>query len=605
MIKIFNTRLLALVCFIVSIAFISSCKKNTTDVNSGQVQLLSFGPTGAKIGDTLSFIGRNLHVVTEIDFTGNGAVVPQSSFIQQTSELIKLIVPKATEQGFVTLKTPQGDMVTKTKLNLNVASMVSTITKQARPGENITITGNYLNWVTRVTFAKNKNVDSFVSKALDKLVVTVPMDAQTGPLVITYAGTKPMTIETIDTINITLPMVTAFSPNPVKQLQDVTITGTNLDLVKQIMFTNVKDPITKFVSQSATQLVVNVPADANKGKVTLGAFSGVNSPSSMDLDIILPVITSISPNPLKHQENVTLTGTNLDLAKSVSFTGVTTPVTSFVSQSATQIVVKVPAGATKGKVSVATASGVATQSPQDLDLILPVVTAISPNPVDPGTNLTINGTNLDLVDSITFQNAPAVKTFISQTASQIVVKVPTGVLRGKVTLSVHNSTVTVQTDIVDITGAIPPPTIAFPIYNDAITTNWTSNGWIGGGWGGAKDLNNASPIREGSKSIKIDYVGGYGSPLQLGHTAPATLNTSAYTTFKVSIYGAAGSGGKKVNLGINGADKYTITVVEGKWTDYEIPLSSLTSTSSISEILIKEFSGTGGFTIYVDAMGLN
>jgi hypothetical protein len=587
-----------------AIGLISSCKKNN-DAASGEVQLLSFGPTGAQIGDTLSFIGRNLNLVTEITFTGNGVVVPQSSFLEQTPELIKVIVPKATEQGFVTLKTPTGNIVTKTKLNLNVASMVSSITRQARPGENITITGNYLNWVTRVTFAKDKNVDSFVSKSIDKLVVTVPKDAQTGPVLVTYSGTKPMQVESIDTLNVTLPMITALSPNPVKQLQDVTITGTNLDLVKQIVFANVSTPVTTFVSQTATQIVVNVPAAANKGKVTLVAFSDVTTTSATDLDIILPVITSMNPNPIKHQENLTITGTNLDLAKQITFPGVTAPVTAFVSQTPTAIVVKVPAAATKGKLSIATASKVATQSPQDLDLILPAVTGMSPNPADPGADLTITGTNLDLVDSITFQNAPAVKSFVSQTASQIVVKVPMGVLRGKVTLSVHNSTVTVQSDILDITGAVPAPTIAFPIYNDAVTTNWTSKGWVGGGWGGTKDLNNTSPIREGSKSIKIDYVGGYGSPFQLGHTAPATLSTSPYTTFKVSIYGAPGSGGKKVNIAINGADKYEITIVEGKWMDYSIPITSLTSTSSISEILIKEFSGTGGFTIYVDALGLN
>ena len=59
-----------------------------------------------------------------------------------------------------------------------------------------------------------------------------------------------------------------------------------------------------------------------------------------------------------------------------------------------------------------------------------------------------------------------------------------------------------------------------------------------------------------------------------------------------------------INIGINAADKYTITLEEGKWTDYSIPLSTLTSVP-INEIWVKEYNGTGGFTIYVDAMGLN
>jgi len=182
------------------------------------------------------------------------------------------------------------------------------------------------------------------------------------------------------------------------------------------------------------------------------------------------------------------------------------------------------------------------------------------------------------------------------------VKVPSGVTRGKLTLGVLNSTLTVlSTDILEITGSVPPPTIAFPIYNDAVTSNW--NGWIGGGWGGTKDLNNTSPVREGSKSIKIDYVGGYGSPLQLGG---ASITLAPYTTFKISVYGAPGSGGKTVSIAFNQTNnKYNISVVEGKWTDYVIPVSTLTASATLTEIWVQEFTGGGGFAIYVDAIGLN
>ncbi|HEV7620577.1 MAG TPA: IPT/TIG domain-containing protein, partial [Flavisolibacter sp.] len=117
MIKLFNKALPLLVCVAISVGILISCKKNS-EVNSGQVQLLSFGPTGAKIGDTLRFIGNNLTQVTEIDFTGKNAVIQQSAFIKQSSNLILVIVPPQTEEGFVTLKTPNGNIVTKTKLNL-------------------------------------------------------------------------------------------------------------------------------------------------------------------------------------------------------------------------------------------------------------------------------------------------------------------------------------------------------------------------------------------------------------------------------------------------------------------------------------------------------
>jgi hypothetical protein len=230
---------------------------------------------------------------------------------------------------------------------------------------------------------------------------------------------------------------------------------------------------------------------------------------------------------------------------------------------------------------------------------------MTPNPIDPGTNLTITGASLDLVTSITFQNAPAVTTFVSQSATQIVVTAPMGITRGQITLGVLNSTVTVQsTDVLEINGAAPPPTIAFPIYDDAVTNNWTSaGGWTGGGWGGTANYSNTSPVRAGTKSVRIDYVGGWGSPLQLGG---ASVNLAPYNTFKISVYGAPGSGGHTVSIAFNQTNnKYNITVVEGQWTDYVIPISTLTSSTTLNEIWVQEFNGTGGYTIYVDAIGLN
>ncbi len=518
MLKIFNLRLLPVMCFLLAIGIGTSCKKNDA-ANSGEVKLLSFGPTGARPGDTLKFVGLNLNKVTTIELSG-GASVAQAGFLSQSSELILIIVPQETQRGYIMLKTPDGDIRSKTILNLMVPLSVTSITPQARPGENITINGQYLNWVTQVKFNNDKIADStsIVSKSLTQLVIKVPVDAQSGPLVIYYGGTEPGFVETADTLIVKLPVATALAPNPVKHASNLTITGTDLDLAKKVFFTGVSMPITTFVSQSATQLVITIPAGTQKGKVTLEAASGVQTISAMDVDVLLPAVT-----------------------------------------------------------------------------------AMSPNPVDPGTNLTIDGTNFDLVTSVTFQNAPAVTTFISQTATKIVVKVPAGILRGKITLGVLNSTLTVLSpDILEVIGAVPPPTVAFPFYNDAVTSNW--NGWIGGGWGGTSDRANTSPVRDGTKSIKIDYVGGYGSPLQLGG---ATVNLSSYTSFKISIYGGVGTTGKKINIGINGGDSYTINLVEGKWTDYSIPISTLTSATVLKEIWVKEYSGTGGFTIYVDALGLN
>lgn len=279
--KYYSRIVLPFLALMATVILVSSCKKDNETTDSGKVQLLSFGPTGAMHGDTLVFIGKNLNKVTEIDLVS--AMVPKESFISQSNEVIKIIVPQSTEPGLVTLKTPDGDVTSITKLNLEVEVTLASFPATAKPGDNITLKGNYMNWIGSVTFGKDKVVDSFVSKSLTELVVTVPMDAQSGTLFITYGGTEPMTFETENSLNVVLPALTSISPNPAEREKNITITGTNLDLVHGVWFKGQATLDTIFVSKSATQIVLKVPAEVNKGKVTVEAYSGLKIESAESL----------------------------------------------------------------------------------------------------------------------------------------------------------------------------------------------------------------------------------------------------------------------------------------------------------------------------------
>jgi hypothetical protein len=371
MIKLTSSRLLASMSLFVLIAVMASCNKNDNSSNDGKTALYSFGPTGSKVGDTIRFIGLNLDKVTSVKFSGNNAIISKADFKTQQSDLIKLIVPSTAEKGYVTLYTSEKDsIVTKTQLNLGIASNITSITSQAKPGTNITINGNYLNWVDRVTFPKGKVVATFVSQDISHIVVKVPADAQTGTLIVHYGGTDSADVETKDTLHVILPIGTSVAPNPVKHGTNLTITGTDLDLVKKVYFTGVTNAVTTFVSQSATQVVVTVPGSTTKGTLTLEAASGVQTVLPAALDVVLPSVTSTSPNPVDTLTNLTITGTNLDVVSSVSFVGVNNAVTSFVSQSATQLVVKVPGGAISGKITLAVKNSTLTvKSPNDVSIV--------------------------------------------------------------------------------------------------------------------------------------------------------------------------------------------------------------------------------------------
>ena len=278
-----NARQLACICLVIIAGMVASCKKDKTiSGSSDKVELLSFGPVGVMHGDKITFVGNNLNKVTSIDLVG--ASIASTAFVSQTKENIVLVVPQSAQEGFVKLRMSATDsIVSITKLNFLVPVKIKTMPKTARPGDNITITGDYLNWVTGITFAKGTPAVTIVSQTLNQLVVTVPQNAQTGTLFFYTGGVKPLSIETDSVLNVTLPSITSFSPSPAVRLANLTITGNNLDLVKGILFKGITTPITTFVSKTATQLVVTIPAAANKGKITLVAYSDLNVESTASL----------------------------------------------------------------------------------------------------------------------------------------------------------------------------------------------------------------------------------------------------------------------------------------------------------------------------------
>lgn len=517
MIKLTSFRLLLSLSLVLLIGMMVACNKKDSLPNDGKAALYSFGPTGTKHGDTLRFIGVNLDKVSSIKFTGINALVDKSNFKTHASDLIKLIVPVAAEKGYVTLRLSGGDsIVTKTQLNLNVLSTVASITAQARPGENITITGTYLNWIDRITFAKDKLVTNFVSKSQNQIVVRIPDDAQTGPLVLHYSGTDSADFETTDTLKVKLPVATSITPNPVKHNTNLTITGTDIDLVKKVWLPGVSKAITNFVSQSATQLVVNIDSSTVKGKIKLEALSEVQSTFNTDLEVVLPAINDLSPNP-----------------------------------------------------------------------------------IDTGANLTITGTNLDLVTGVAFVGPPnAVTNFVSQSPTQLVVTVPGGTLKGKIVLSVLNSSLKVTSDdILDIKGGLPP----LPDFPLAIYTDGTQNGFQNWSWA-ANDFNSTENVRQGTKSIKATYDGGDGYQGIYFHS-DAGPATSGYTKLEFSVFGTPGTGGKQINMVVNGgwSNPPQVTIVEGEWTTFSVNLSTF-GVANFNELVLQS-AGWGG-TIYIDHVGL-
>jgi uncharacterized repeat protein (TIGR03803 family) len=133
---------------------------------------------------------------------------------------------------------------------------------------------------------------------------------------------------------------------------------------------------------------------------------------------------------------VTILGTNLTGATSVSFNGTAA---TFTVVTGTEIRTTVPSSATTGKLQVKTPG--ATLSSNLSFRVTPVILSFSPPSGPPGTVVTIDGNSLTGATSVTFGGVKATS-FTVKSYTQITATVPTGAKTGKIGVTTPGGTVT-------------------------------------------------------------------------------------------------------------------------------------------------------------------
>ena len=199
---------------------------------------------------------------------------------------------------------------------------------------------------------------------------------------------EPITIESI-------------SPEEVLPGGTLTITGDYLNLVKEVIFPQ-DQIVTEFESQSRYELVVKVPVTARSGQIGFGDADETTTdviPNVVYSEVEVVVTTAegaLTKSTWKAGETVTIEGTNLDLVESITLMGGVSVETELEDDVLSFVL---PAEVPDGEVLMVHASGVEV-SAGELETVVPTVTSISPSPAIPGEELVLNGTDLDLVNSL-------------------------------------------------------------------------------------------------------------------------------------------------------------------------------------------------------------
>jgi hypothetical protein len=438
-------------CILIGGTLFTSCDRDEEDLTT--VKLSVFGPSPALRGGELKFIGTNLDKATAIVLQPN---IEITEFVSKTATELVITIPQNAMPGKVTLKTPQGNIETKTPLTFSEPISIENFAPATvKAGDKLTINGDYLNLIAQVIFSDGVTVDStnFVSQSRYKIEVTVPVEAQTGKVIVSNGAEIPVMVFTATELNVTLPKFTAVSPNPVKPGTALQINGTDFQLVKEIIFSdNLK--VSEFtVNAEKTQITVNVPETAKEGILKMVALSGVETEYAEELKLVGPAVTGIAPAPVKNGAMLTITGTNLDLVTEVVFGGDVKGVIS--SFTATTLEVAVPLTATEGKVTLNTHSG-KTAETEALTLVKPTITSIAPLALMAGNNITINGTDLDLVRQVKFVGGLTVDVTPATATSFEVTVPPACVGSDVVTLITTNGTEIASTDQLVVEAANKP-----------------------------------------------------------------------------------------------------------------------------------------------------
>jgi len=299
-------------------------------------------------------------------------------------------------------------------------------------GATVTVTGAGFNGVQAVRLGSV--AATFKVNSDTQLQFTVPVGA-TGSR-IELAATGRTVLSATDFIVRSAPQVTRVSPASVPPGGRVTLSGSNLDRVTQVRVGELAFPT---VSKTVNSMVIEAPADARSGTITVIDSDGIARPQSQQLTVVGPMtIASFSPAWVLTGQTLTIVGTNLERATGVAFAGGSVAAVELRTGS-TQIIVRVPDSATSGTITVLGDSGdqVSSGTPLKVSTLIRVTNPNATYPVAAaGANVTVTGSGFSDVTGVTVGGTPA--EIVSRTATQLTFTVPSGLRCGEIALKSEN-----------------------------------------------------------------------------------------------------------------------------------------------------------------------
>ena len=348
-----------------------------TEVNYEEgIEITSF-PVSAMPGDVIKIEGDYLNLIYSIAFADN-VVIGENDFVSHDRYYLEVIVPEEAKTGKLELYTADLTTIDKSKVEYQIiqtekAIMIGSPTISAlegrdkaeplgtiiaKAGEKITVTGTYLNLAKDVTIGGVSAVDLKISNDGTGIMFTLPADAPDGDIIIVCKSGVEVPVGKLNTVK---PTECVAAPNPVKAGKTLTISGKDMDLINAVEFDGADAVTGEGITVNADKVVVKeVPEKATEGNLRLVMANGQRIEVAFTL--VKPTITSYNTNPASAGSPLKITGTDLDLVKSITFGEAKNDDDKFeVSANGKTITVTVPMAATSGKPQFNLANGTSVE----------------------------------------------------------------------------------------------------------------------------------------------------------------------------------------------------------------------------------------------------
>ncbi len=442
--KIFKFAALLSVC-LMAFAGCAPEEISTDQFSDDAVTFAAFAPNPVARGGALRIIGSNLQKVTEVQIPGIDPITDIEVVAEGRKSEIRVIVPvDGPEVGKVAVVAEDGARF-ESIVDLTYSEPIiftDFSPKEAMPGQEIKITGDYMNNIRAIQFEGGATVTEFVEQSRYEMKVVVPANAVTGKIILADVdennnpeGLVSNLFYSEDELVIGQPTVNAADRGELKAGDAVTVKGKDLNMIASADFGGVAADFT--VAEDAKSLTVILPDTAVDGEITLVSFAGDAFLAGAYTTKVPTGLSIAADTRYKAGLNASVSGKDLDLVTGAALAGTALEY----SYADGKISFTIPAAAADGTVALTLANGKTVET-EAIELVKPVITEVTPLELYAGDeNITVKGSDLDLVTGATL-GGKAAEFVVNEDGTLEVVTDATSV-SGKIVLTLANG-VTVE-----------------------------------------------------------------------------------------------------------------------------------------------------------------